>query len=54
MYDAEMLFSEDKIEAVFGLMNQQIDNQPGELAVNMIFGADNTTLKVTSHLLNRA
>lgn len=45
-YDVEMTFSDDKLEAVLALMNQQINNQPAELAVNIIFGANATTIKV--------
>ena len=46
LYDVEMTFADEKLEAVLSLMNRQIDNQPAELAVNIIFGANTTTIKV--------
>lgn len=45
-YDVEMDFSTDKIEIVLELMNTQIDQLIPALAVDIIFGADTTTLEV--------
>ncbi|KAI9674806.1 MAG: hypothetical protein M1817_001710 [Caeruleum heppii] len=36
-YDVEMVFSDDKLEAVFDLVNEQIRRMPPELAVNILF-----------------
>ncbi|KAL8766522.1 MAG: hypothetical protein Q9209_006738 [Squamulea sp. 1 TL-2023] len=47
-YDVEMQFAGDKLERVFDLMNQQIKAPlPPQLAVNIIFGANVTTLKAS-------
>ena len=45
-YDVEMTFSDEKLEAVLELMNQQVINQPAQLAIDIIFGANVTTIKV--------
>ena len=52
-YDVEMVFADDKLESALELMNRQIVNQPGELAINIIFGANMTTLKVPANLETR-
>ncbi|MCJ1460567.1 hypothetical protein MMC28_010949 [Mycoblastus sanguinarius] len=44
-YDVEMTFSDEKLEAVLELMNQQVINQPAQLAIDIIFGANVTTIK---------
>ncbi|KAG7001459.1 FAD-linked oxidoreductase OXR1 [Physcia stellaris] len=45
-YDVEMQFADDKLEKVLELMNQQIKAPlPAQLAVDIVFGANTTTLK---------
>ncbi|KAL8860970.1 MAG: hypothetical protein Q9178_002725 [Gyalolechia marmorata] len=47
LYDVEMQFADEKLEQVLELMNQQIRAAlPPELAVNIVFGANTTTLKL--------
>ena len=46
-YDVEMQFADDKLEKVLELMNHQIKAPlPAQLAVDIVFGANTTTLKV--------
>ena len=46
-YDVEMQFADNQLEKVFDLMNRQIKAPlPAELAVDIVFGANATTLKV--------
>ncbi|KAL8876843.1 MAG: hypothetical protein Q9198_005025 [Flavoplaca austrocitrina] len=46
LYDVEMQFADEKLEQVLELMNQQIRAAfPPGLAVNIVFGANTTTLK---------
>ena len=54
-YDVEMQFADDQLEKVFELMNRQIKAPlPAELAVDIVFGANATTLKVCfqTHLMS--
>ena len=53
-YDVEMAFADEKLESVLEVMNNQIIDQPGELAVNIIFGADSMSLQVAIPTLDRA
>ncbi|KAL8748184.1 MAG: hypothetical protein Q9190_000003 [Brigantiaea leucoxantha] len=46
-YDVEMAFADEKLESALEVMNNQIIDQPGELAVNIIFGADSMSLQPT-------
>lgn len=48
LYDVEMLFADHQLEKVLELMNRQIKAPlPPQLAVNIVFGANATTLKVS-------
>lgn len=47
-YDVEMQFADSQLEAVFGLLNQQITAPLApQLAIDITFGANTTTLKVS-------
>ena len=47
-YDVEMQFADAKLEKVMELMNSQIKAPlPPQLAVDIVFGANTTTLKVS-------
>ena len=45
-YNVDITFADEKLEQVLSLMNQQIMNQPAELAVEIVFAANPTSLKV--------
>ena len=45
-YNADITFADEKLEQVLNLMNQQIVDQPAELAVEIVFAANPTNLKV--------
>ena len=49
-YDVEMQFADSELEKVLELMNQQIKAPlPPQLAVDIVFGANTTTLKVNKY-----
>lgn len=45
-YNADMVFANSSLESVLQIINDIIPNQPGELALDLLFVADPTTLDV--------
>lgn len=46
-YNADMVFADEALEQVIGVINSLIPNQPVALALHFIFFADPTTLEVS-------